>query len=437
MRQPATVGRGQDGDAAQLAAAGDLQRAAAAVGIEAPDLFFRWVGPARRGDVANGVDVAAVVAECCRPAAGIRRRRQFGAAHRPGALRHDAPAQHQRHPRAIGCRRAGAEVELRARHPAHALGVGVAAQRDVQALVATAGQVDQTQVGAQRVDHPCAGDRGAADVPAAVARVLAQAAAVRVHAPQVELTVAVGQKGHAQASGAGVRHRALRVAFCRQQGHGLGAPGQRDAPQLRRRPATVSADVVAVQPAAGEEQRLGIGAERAIAGLGDRQCPPRQRLRVDREKLGHRFTARRRRRQQHLSGWREAPDAGVLAVPGDALRQAAIQRHEVGLAGPFVGSAEGHRAAVGRQRRARFEIRVRGDAFGAAARETHTPEITFRREDDGVATQTGKPIETLARSVFRHRRGGSGGRRLGARCSANTQHTSQHCPQQTQQIPLP
>ncbi len=83
-----------------------------------------------------------------------------------------------------------------------------------------------------------------------------------------------------------------------------------------------------------------------------------------------------------------------IAVPGAALRQAALDGHGVDLGGAFEFSAEGYGLAVGGEYGVRFGSGIGGEAARDTSICTDLPEVTFRGEDDVVATDSGGGVVT-------------------------------------------
>jgi len=90
---------------------------------------------------------------------------------------------------------------------------------------------------------------------------------------------------------------------------------------------------------------------------------------------------------EHLPRGGPADRAGVLAVPGEAFRQAAGEGHHVGLGGAFILGGKGEPLAIAGDGREDLEARVGGQALGRAAGDGDFPEVALGGEDDGIAVE--------------------------------------------------
>ena len=86
---------------------------------------------------------------------------------------------------------------------------------------------------------------------------------------------------------------------------------------------------------------------------------------------------------------------GVVGVPGQTARLAALGRHHVDVGGALVGPDEGDLLAVGRQARVAAQAAAAGQAAGNAAAKADLPEIVVGAEDDPTAVHGRKAVVAL------------------------------------------
>ncbi len=290
------------------------------------------------------------------------------------------PAGRESHAIAFRGQRDRGQVVHGLLHPGLARLVEVRREADVEGRVRAAREVEETQVGAQLVDDPPVRERRRVRVPALVARVLAQVAAVLVHRPDVHAAVPVAQEVDAAAP----PHRPLaRSRVVAGEGHGLGRAKGLLPEALRGAPA-VALRVAALERQPREEERAPVGRKGAVRGLGERQDRASAAREVEAHELGVGQRAEPLRRVDEGAGRREPDDARPAAVERAPDRRAAGERHGVDLGRALVPGRERERRPVGGEGGVRLARRVAGEARRDAALPADLPQVALGAEHDRV-----------------------------------------------------
>ena len=409
--QVAPVGRGAQGDAAQLPVGGDALGRRGAEGVQLPDLHLAT-------EVAKGEHRLVVAAELRLAAArGGFALLQLRTPRGLGALRGQAAAHAQHQALAIGGHGEVGEEVLRAFDPARGHRTVVARQRDGQGRQRSGCggvQVDAKQVGATRHHHAAAAERSVANVEVLPGAVRAGIPPVQPNGPQVDEAVAVAQEGDARlATGIAVGHGPLVVgARCAlQQRPGFGLAVQVQHPELGDGPTPVGLGVVAAQALAGEVQLLAVCAQGEVGGVAHGQGF--QLLALEAKRLGLRAAVQGGRCEQQVALRIGTPEAHLGAgQPGAALGGPAREGHGVHVAGAVDLRHKGQRLAVGQEHRPGFLPGMGREALGSTALRTAAPEVALAHKDQGIALQRGLAVEAL-RCRLREAGSEGGGQKAG------------------------
>ncbi|MCS0661192.1 hypothetical protein, partial [Massilia terrae] len=365
------------------AVAGELLAVAGTVGGVAPDLVLAAA-------VDDGVDGFVVVAEHGAAGAGAFRHRDLDAALAVQAGDRDVAARGEHDAlRLVGDLDVGERVQRRA-DQARALLVEVGHQAGLEQAVAAGGDVEHVQVCAELVDDASVAERRAAHVPVLVLGELFAVAAVRVGRPQVVAAGGVADEVEAALP----PHRAAVVAgVVREQQFGFALGAQLETPQLGVGAAAVVLHVVAGHGEAHAREVDGAAGvvEHGVVGVGQRQHAARHVLRVDRgdhavaRGSGGIFGA-----DQDFALRGPAQHQHIAVLEGQALGQAAVERHHVGFLRALIRGGEGDQLAVEGERGVGFGGRVGGQALGLAAGDRGAPEVALGGEHHGVAADGGE-----------------------------------------------